>query len=174
MGELWDTLASFEHLRRWTMLVSSGLTHLVRGRNMQRPWLHNAWWDDTCWGQPLTRFGNKCCARFAMLVVICMALSIHWVATWLHVQRCMQTSRDSGMLETQNLLKLISGWTARIFSIGRYAVHPHAHWFSLCSKTRSIPEIVACQNWDLFYIYNVPKKLFSIQRIRYTSLPMTR
>lgn len=36
-------------------------------------------------GQPLTQFGNKCCARFSLLLILCMALSIHWVVAWLHV-----------------------------------------------------------------------------------------
>lgn len=35
------------------------------------------------WGQPLTAFGNKCSARFALLLILCMAIGVHWVATWL-------------------------------------------------------------------------------------------
>ena len=35
-------------------------------------------------GQPLTAFGNKCAARFCLLILVCLALSIHWVVMWLH------------------------------------------------------------------------------------------
>lgn len=30
-------------------------------------------------GQHLVRLGNMCCARFALLVLLCFALQIHWV-----------------------------------------------------------------------------------------------
>lgn len=34
-------------------------------------------------GQRLVQLGNTCCARFALLVILCVALQIHWVDPWL-------------------------------------------------------------------------------------------
>ena len=34
-------------------------------------------------GQPLVQLGNKCCARVALLAILCLALQIHWVDPWL-------------------------------------------------------------------------------------------
>lgn len=36
-------------------------------------------------GQPLTIFGNVCAARTVLLMIVCMALGIHWTATGLRI-----------------------------------------------------------------------------------------
>ena len=37
-------------------------------------------------GQPLTIFGNKACARFSLLVIVCIALSIYWAVAWQQIR----------------------------------------------------------------------------------------
>ena len=39
-------------------------------------------------GQNLVQLGNMCCARFALLAILCIALQIHWVDPWLHLYMC--------------------------------------------------------------------------------------
>lgn len=48
----------------------------------RRPWLGLKRPPLRVLGQSLTRFGNLCCARFCLIILLCISLEIHWVAPW--------------------------------------------------------------------------------------------
>ena len=112
-------------------------------------------------GQPLTRFGNSCCARFTLLMILCMALSVHWIVSWLHIT-CLWINCTLCVLiymynyftglvwcfcpgsTTQPLVRHPpSGGAASDFQTHRHAIYTYVDRFWFHAGQRSIPKVVA-------------------------------
>lgn len=109
------------------------------------------------WGQPLTVFGNKCSSRFALMIIVCMALSIHWVAPWRHLYvsntKYLYNGRTHRVTQTYCFpcwfshasLPANAGRTASLVSAHQHALPPDANRFRLCPETHDVQEVVSWQ-----------------------------
>ena len=97
------------------------------------------------WGQPLTQFGNKCCARFCLLIIVCLSLGIHFVVTWLH-QSIPVTWRTckKGFPKAHRL------GTASSLSQVQPRVLPILRWSSRLLRASSICHIFGC--WLILHL----------------------
>ena len=107
-------------------------------------------------GQPLTRFGNTCCARMCLLLIVCLVLQIHFCATGLNdgwqlgfwnklkikitIVLMKGFTPDTNLLPTSVWPLCIRGRAAAKQSPDRHALREAYHWEPVC---RHHPDLVS-------------------------------
>ena len=56
----------------------------------------------------MVQFGNMCCARVALLVILCLALGVHWVDAW-HKQGATKVLKNSKFVTSMIMIMVNHG-----------------------------------------------------------------
>ena len=125
-------------------------------------------------GQPLTRFGNACCARFSLLVILCTALSIHWVASWLENFKGFKLISHSVHGVTCIYLNVCGNvgkhTMVHFFVLGYPAMHHHCDQPTKFHHDPQVEQPATSKLIDMPYIRMLVDSMYLIQHVRYKRL----